>query len=141
VDTNVWVSALLNKMGAPARILSAYLAQEIQIISSEPLLQELREVLLRKRFSRKYGITKIDVDSYVELIGERANVVEITGQAFGCSDPDDEMVVETAIVGKAHAVVSGDPDLTEDETIVRLLHKHGVAILDPRRFVDALWPG
>ncbi len=127
-------------MGAPARILSVYLAEEIEIIASEPLLDELREVLLRPKFSRKYDITKRDVDSYVELIGERATVVEITGQAFGCSDPDDEMFVENAILGKAHAVVSGDPDLTKDETIIKLLHEHGVAVLDPHRLIEALWP-
>jgi uncharacterized protein len=128
-------------MGAPARIFRAFLAEEIEIIASEPLLEELREVLQRPRFSRKYGITRRDVNSYVELIGERATVVEITGQALGCTDPDDDMFVETAILGKAHTVVSGDPDLTEDETIIGLLHEHGVAVLDPRRLIEALWPG
>jgi len=54
-------------MGAPAHILRAFQAEEIEIIASEPLLEELGEVLLRPRFFRKYGITETDVNSYVEL--------------------------------------------------------------------------
>lgn len=141
VDTNVWISALLNAMGAPARILRAYLAEEIDVVVSEPLLNELRVVLLRPRFTQKYRVTEQDVDSYVELIGERASLVVIRGRTFGCNDPDDAMVVETAIIGMAQAIVTGDPDLTQDEKIVRLLDGYGVAVLDPRRFVDAVWPG
>jgi putative PIN family toxin of toxin-antitoxin system len=44
VDTNVWVSALLNRDGYPAQVLSAFQARRFILVFSEPLLDKLTEV-------------------------------------------------------------------------------------------------
>ncbi|MBC5804632.1 MAG: putative toxin-antitoxin system toxin component, PIN family [Candidatus Eremiobacter antarcticus] len=122
LDTNVWISALLNKNGAPFRIVSRYSNGEIEIITSEALLEELREVLSRRRFEQKYRITREDIEAYTAMIRQRAVVVETTGGVFGCEDPDDDVAIETAIKGRADAVVSGDAHLTGDYNLVALLN-------------------
>ena len=48
VDTNVWVSGLINRHGTPARVLDAYRDQQFTtVVMSGPLLEELEGVLRR----------------------------------------------------------------------------------------------
>jgi putative PIN family toxin of toxin-antitoxin system len=68
VDTNVWVSALLNPAGYPARVLAALRARRFILVVSQAMLDELRDVLLRPRLTRKYGITEADADELSEAL-------------------------------------------------------------------------
>ena len=45
VDTNVWVSAFLNPHGFPAQVLNALKEGRFKLILSEPLVNELLDVL------------------------------------------------------------------------------------------------
>jgi uncharacterized protein len=57
IDTNVWVSALIKPSGAPAAVVNAFVAGHFQLVVSQPLIDELLEVLARPRIGRRYGIT------------------------------------------------------------------------------------
>lgn len=138
VDTNVWVSALLNQAGYPARMLSALRAQEYFLLISAPLLEELAEVLSRPRIARKYGVSRDDTEVLVSLLKERGIEVALTGSIRLCRDPDDDVVLETALVGQADVVVSRDEDIKGDEDLVRLLNESGVEVLSVSRFLSAL---
>lgn len=52
VDTNVWVSAVLNRSGSPALVLAALKTRRFALLTSEPLLAELAEILTRPRIAR-----------------------------------------------------------------------------------------
>ncbi|MGH9930596.1 MAG: putative toxin-antitoxin system toxin component, PIN family, partial [Pyrinomonadaceae bacterium] len=54
IDTNVWVSAFLNRTGFPARIKDAWVNGKFEIAISTPLLHEINEVLHRPRLKNKY---------------------------------------------------------------------------------------
>ena len=56
VDTNVWVSALLNPMGHPALVLEAFRNRRFVAILSPPLIEELIDVLSRPRIVEKYQL-------------------------------------------------------------------------------------
>ncbi len=45
----------------PARVLGAYRDLRFTVVTSEPLLEELVEVLRRPKIVRKYGVTDEDV--------------------------------------------------------------------------------
>jgi len=45
IDTNVWVSALINPHGHPAKVKDAWLDGRFEVVTSLPLLAELAEVL------------------------------------------------------------------------------------------------
>jgi putative PIN family toxin of toxin-antitoxin system len=137
VDTNVWISALLNPNGLPARIKWALQEGLFILVMSEPLFTELEEVLERPRFSRRYGITPIIVSELVQLLRERSEVVPVTGTLHLCRDPDDDVVIETALVGHANALVTRDDDLKSSE-ISAVLAARGVAALTVRRLVEVL---
>ena len=68
IDTNVWVSALLNPHGFPARLLRGFKKDLFQIVVSEPMLEEIVEVLNRPRIRGKYGISEDEIKELMLLI-------------------------------------------------------------------------
>lgn len=135
VDTNVWVSALLTNHGPPAQVRAALGAGKFTLVTSEPLLAEFTEVLSRPRLLRKYALAHTDVDELVDLLRTRAEIVAVQGDLRLCRDPDDDVVIETAIVGRAQALVTRDDDLKGAAELTRALAERGVAVLTVRRFL------
>ena len=90
IDTNVWISALLNAAGRPAEVLQAYREGRFTLVLSIPSLDELRAVLSRPRFVQRYGVTAEDVDDYASLLREHAHLVPLTGGLEICRDPKDQ---------------------------------------------------
>jgi predicted nucleic acid-binding protein len=52
------------------------------------------------------------------------------GARLGCRDPDDDKVLEVALMGGADCIVTGDQDLLE------LASFRGLPILTPANFLD-----
>ena len=77
IDTNVWVSALLNPKGYPALVLDAFRDGRVEPILSSPLIDELIDVGSRPRIVKKYQISTDEVAAYVALIIERSKVVSV----------------------------------------------------------------
>lgn len=138
IDTNVWVSALLNPRGAPARVLDAYRNGRFTLVMSEPLLAELLEVLQRPRIARRYGVTAPDAAEVVGILRASALVVAVSGDVRICRDPDDDVVIETALRGRAQALVSRDEDLTRVPELLEGLSGAGVAVLSVARFLERI---
>ncbi len=135
LDTNIWVSALLNPKGPPARLLAAFVEGSYSVIVSAPLLEELAEVLGRPRFRDKYAITSEDLVELLTLIEERAEQVLLRGDVGICRDPDDDMVIETAIRGEASHLVTRDDDLKFDPIVAAFLSNHGVTVITVAKFL------
>ena len=55
--------------------------------------------------------------------------------------PGDDIVVETALTGRADALVSRDDDLKGAPELVAILEQQGVAVLTVRRFLAELDAG
>ena len=108
LDTNVIVSALLFENGKPAHALRHALANGEVLLSLE-LLEELNEVLGRERFNRY--VTSEEREEFLGVLVERAVLVEITKNVQECRDPKDDKVLELALNGEAHCIISGDRDL------------------------------
>lgn len=135
VDTNVWVSAVLNPTGPPAAVLNAFANGEFEVVTSEPLLAELRRVLNRPRLVRRYQITASDADELVALIRMRAEIVVPPGILRLCRDPDDDAVIETAVVGRADLVVTRDDDLKGAPEVIAFLEEFDIPVLTVRQFL------
>jgi putative PIN family toxin of toxin-antitoxin system len=138
IDTNVWVSALLNRLGRPADVLTAYREGRFTLVTAKPLLEEIRDVLTRPRLAQKYGFTSADADELLGLMRQRASVVTVTALARVCRDPDDDVVLGTAIVGKADAVVTRDEDISRDPASLQHLADAGIRVLTVQKFLMAL---
>ena len=138
LDTNVWVSAFINPHGAPARLKEAWLAGRFDVVVSIPVLEEIADVLTRPRIQHKYGLTTEDIELFLRLLQERAVHADVTGRLCICRDPDDDLVLETAIVGGAQYAVSRDDDLKSDSDLVAQMRMRGVQVLTVQHFLERL---
>ena len=125
LDTNVLVAALV--ADGLCRDLVRRRVRDQELCTSEPLLEELA-VTLR----RKFGVRGADIP-LLEEYRRRALLVEPAALPATVSrDPDDDMVLATAIAAKADVIVSGDDDL------LCLKSHQGIRILSPRQFLELL---
>lgn len=111
------------------------MAQRFQVVVSVELLQELAEVLDRPRFRMKYRLHPSDIAEFIALLSDQAVPVVIAGHLHICRDPKDNMVIETAIAGKAEALVTRDDDLKHDPQMVKYLIHHGVRVFSISTFL------
>ena len=129
LDTSVLISAALSKNDKPFQCLTWALDFATIIISSA-LLNELETRLARAKFD-KY-ISPARRKAFLSDITLSALSVPVVGTIKACRDPDDDMVLETAIVGQANAIVTGDQDLLA-------LHPfHGIPIIAPAGFLSTV---
>jgi len=138
LDTNVWVSALINPHGFPARLKDAWIAGQFDVVVSIPLLEEIADVLTRPRIQAKYGLTTAEIAQFLRLLQERAIHVTPTGDVHLCRDPDDDLILETALLGEAQYAVSRDDDLKRDSDLVAQMNSRGVPLALPARASEVL---
>ncbi|MGK7897951.1 MAG: putative toxin-antitoxin system toxin component, PIN family [Xenococcus sp. (in: cyanobacteria)] len=107
-DTNVIISALLFENSKPAQAFQ-YTLTNGEVLLSLDLLEELNEVLGRKKFN-KY-VTNEEREEFLEALIERAVLIEIVENVQECRDPKDDKVLELALNGEAQYIITGDLDL------------------------------
>ena len=135
IDTNIWVSSLLNPHGYPAKLRKAFEEGLIEVIISEPILEEIADVLSRPRIRDKYGVTEADIRELLIMIEERSEHVIVSGDINICRDMDDNLIIETAIKGNAKYLVSRDDDVEMDTKITEFLSGSGISVLSVARFL------
>lgn len=114
LDTNVLVSALINRLGASRQILNAWQEGKFELITSLPILQEVDEVLHRDHIQRKYLLEEDDIWAYLLLLTVLGIVVpEVPDIDVVSRDPADNKIVAAALVGQAQFIVSGDRHLLD----------------------------
>jgi len=138
IDTSVWVSAFLNPVGFPARVRQAAKEERFDLVVSVPMLEELRNVLLRPRIMRVRGTTPEEGLFFVQNIADIARIAPISGTLRLCRDPKDDMILETALTGQATHVVSRDEDLTRDLDLAQKLKEYGITVMTVSRFLAML---
>ncbi|ARV85404.1 putative toxin-antitoxin system toxin component, PIN family (plasmid) [Mycobacterium intracellulare subsp. chimaera] len=113
IDPNVWVSAVINPYGTPARVVEAVADGAITAVVTQHLLDELAGVLIRPKFRRWISIA--DAIAFVESLGGHADLRDDPGSpTTGVRDPNDDYLV--ALAEAADAVsVTGDDDLLTAE--------------------------
>lgn len=141
IDTNVWVSAFINPRGAPAKIREAFMNDEFQVVISVPLLNEITDVLSRSRIRDKYGLDENEISEFLFLLSQRGLQVIPTGNLHICRDPDDDRVLETALLGGARYMISRDDDIKRDLDLVAQMEARGITVLSIQRFLDRFSDG
>lgn len=107
IDTNIWISFLVGKLlaGLDDYILDGLL----EVVISYEQLEEITTVLRRPKFRKHFSGD--DIEEVLSLISKTAVIVEIHHTIKDCRDEKDNFILETAIVGKADYIVTGDKDL------------------------------
>ena len=107
LDTNVVASALLWG-GEPGRLLQAAREQRVVLFTSRPLLAELTDILGRRKFDKKIAAALLSIDQLVDRYAELAALVRPIPVVGIAPDPDDDVVIGTALAAKADLLVTGD---------------------------------
>jgi len=107
----VWVSAVINPFGAPARVVEAVTSEELVAVVSQHLLDEVTAVLIRPKFRRWVSVA--DAVAFVEALGGYADLYpDPDTPAPRVRDPEDEYLVALAEAAEA-VIVTGDADLLD----------------------------
>lgn len=131
LDTNVVVSRYLNPSGAPAQIINLWQQDKFDLVVSEAILVEYKQVLGYEHLRSRHHLSSVEIDVIIEdfrefsirTIPERVLMVVK-------EDPDDNIFLECAIAGNAEYIVSGDPHL------LKLGSYKGIQILTPASFLS-----
>lgn len=86
LDTNVIVSAQVNRNGAPAVLIDHWiLSGKLQAVTSPAIIREYRSVTSRPKFTR-YGFPPPWLD---DLVHESLQLDDVSGWPHTLPDPDD----------------------------------------------------
>lgn len=132
-DTNVIISATIVKEGASNQILQAWRRREVELATSLILLTELEEVLLRPRIRKYQAMTPMEVSELLILLKHAS--IQAPGKqqvSVVVEDPDDNLVLSTALETYADYIVTGDRHLLD------LAEYQGIQIVSPVEFLKIL---
>jgi uncharacterized protein len=108
LDTSILISAALSASGKPAAVLDHVLANATLILSAE-IFHELTRKVLEPKFDKYLrGNDRADL---LTKLAATAEWTEIDERVTVCRDPNDDMIIETALAGRADCIVTGDKDL------------------------------
>jgi len=131
LDTNVVVSALLWN-GPPRLLLEAADKKQIKLFTSVPLLVELADVLHRRKFRNKIAASSLAVDEIVSLYAVLTTVVRPVAISLVSADPDDDVVLGTALAASADFLVSGDSHL------LNLKSFQGISLMNTNQAIERI---
>lgn len=127
LDTNVLVSGFATR-GLSADVVRLLLAEH-DLLTSETVLAESRRVLRKKLGVLAEKVREIEEllrRYHVEPLPEAESPVEVR-------DPDDELILASAVAAGAEVLVTGDRDLLDVADKVEALR-----IMTPRMFWESV---
>ena len=134
LDTNIFLSGWLWG-GTPDLVLKLGEDRLIDVCASEVLLNELQATLSRNKFRSKLQILGVTVSDLMEGVRDVVEVYPISEINVPIlRDPNDNMILATAIAADADAIVTGDLDL------LVLQEYEGIVIVTARDFLNRYFP-
>ncbi len=113
LDTNILISGMGRSSGPPGRIFDAWLSGRFDLVTSEPLIDELMAALAYPKVRRLLvagGVPDDDLREYIDILRIKAILVTPTGIQLPKTprDLDDIAVLEALLASEAEFLVTGD---------------------------------
>ncbi len=107
LDTSVVVAGLRTRLGVGNAILRLVARRRLVLLATPPLFLEYEDVLKRPEHQLAHGLPPEAVDEFLAELAALIEPVEVHFQwRPQARDPNDEMVLEAAINGRADALVT-----------------------------------
>ncbi len=134
LDTNILISGLITPTGdrPPALLLDAVRQQRITLVSSVEQLAEFKDVAGRPHLQKylKPGV----LDDFLRFFDGVADIVDGPLPVVTESpDPKDDMILASALAGRAELIVSGDK-----RHVLSLGTFRSILIVTPARALELL---
>jgi putative PIN family toxin of toxin-antitoxin system len=132
LDTNILIRA--NPMVSPKGLVRDLLLTVVSgphvLVLSSAILDEIQRVLNYPHVQARWPLPAEAIARYVFFLQETGSVVELP-KTFPAvvSDPDDDLVLQTAIVGHADVLCSRDRAFQHD-LVEQVCAGHGIRIID-----------
>jgi putative PIN family toxin of toxin-antitoxin system len=126
LDTNVVLSGLLWPGATHRFLLTVRAHRQVQLFSSLPLIEELADVLTRKEPVKRLALLQLSAEAVLADYVRAVHLVEPAHITPTSIDPDDDVVLATALAAQADAIVSGDT-----KHLQPLVQFQGIPILSP----------
>lgn len=110
IDTNVLISGIF-WTGKPKQFLNKVRRGEVTFLTSEILLDELKDVLTRR--DKPFKLSAEEAERVIISVKDLAEIVKPHRKVSVCHDEKDNRVLECAIDGRADCIVTGDIHLLE----------------------------
>jgi uncharacterized protein len=131
LDTNILLSALINRHGTPAQLITGWRERRYDLITSTEQLIELGDVARRPVLRAR--IVPATVGRLIRDLGKLAEVLTRLHAVERSADPADNFLLAMAEAGDANYLVSGD------RRGVLALGTHGITqIVRARDFLGVL---
>ena len=127
IDTNVWVSRLLLADSVTARTVDAAL-ESSEVVISEPLAEELANVLAREKFDRYVSLA--DREEFLRRLLQVATTVPVLTEVTDCRGADDNRILALALDAESDYILTGDQDL------LTMNPWREIEIVSPRAFLE-----
>ncbi|HEY5313593.1 MAG TPA: putative toxin-antitoxin system toxin component, PIN family [Pirellulales bacterium] len=131
LDTNVVARALPGRNNAAEAVLLLLLQPPHTLIVSEFVLAELARMLRYGRMRRVHGLPDDQLDAFVGHLRQGAEIVDVAAAAADAvvpSDPDDDPIVATAVLGHAEALATWDRHLFS-APVQAYLQRFGIRVM------------
>jgi putative PIN family toxin of toxin-antitoxin system len=134
VDTSVQEAGLRSQLGASSLVLAANARQSVRPLVTTAVFLEYEAVLLRAEQRLATNMSEADVEGFLRALAAAAEPVEISFRwRPQLRDPADELMLETAVNGRAEAIVTHN--VTDFEPASS---KFGLRILTPAQLLKEL---
>ena len=126
IDTNVAVSALINRHGPPGRVVAVVLSRSVTILYDDRIFAEYRAVLRRSEFP----FLPNEVEEFLDFVETNGEYVSGISTNVVLPDITDLPFLEVAIAGLADALVTGNT-----KHFKPLRGRHNIRIVTPAEFI------
>ena len=133
-DTSSLVTALRSSKGAAAEVLRLVLLEKVVILLDYKIVSEYRDVALRPEHlaaARRSTETVLSLIGDLEGLAEPVNVVSKPRPLS--SDPNDNMVLDVAINGRADVLVTQNA-----KHFTTAAHRYGIKVMSPAELLEIL---
>ncbi len=130
LDTNVLTRVVISPSGLAADLFDRIRAEHVLVSSSE-MLAELSRVLQYDRVWKLHQLDEVEINEFVREVEAGSSLVALPDDvpAIVKADPDDDVVVATAILGQADAICTRNRHLYVDD-VVNHLRQCSIEVID-----------
>lgn len=111
IDTNIWLSAMLSRSGAPALIVKRLLIYGRPVLTTSTY-DELEQKIWLSKFDRYLSMElRKQLLHDISAIALWVNIPNDVSQQRFSRDQDDDKFIHAALIAKAPWIITGDQDL------------------------------
>lgn len=130
LDTNVLVRAAADEQGLAGRLLQEIASGPHVLVSSPYVLGEIARVLSYARLQARWQLGEKTVREFVTRVSDIAEIVlTTTPDRIVAADPDDDPIVQTAVLGGVDVLCTRDAHLL-DRAVVEYCGGQGIQVMN-----------